>query len=84
MHFCKYVLEVFRWLSFGSDFEHHGDEHVTARLCNIQLDASNHADLDIRDFLDYSVYIALCYTVHRVSQLSHRLLCYRYLLKVGL
>ncbi len=84
MHLCEYVLEIFRWFSFGSNLEHHGDEHVTAGLSHIELNASDHADFDIWDFLDNSVDIPASDLVHRVGQLGHWLLCQRDFLIVRL
>lgn len=76
--------EIFRWLAVHPLLVHHRHEHITTRLMDVDLDASDDADTDVGYRLDNALDVLVRDRVHRVRELCHGLLCCGDLLVVWL
>ena len=78
------MQQVLCFAAFRPHLEHHRCEQVTARLLNINLDATDDTDFDVWDGLDNALNILVSDLVHGVSELGHGLLGHLNLFEVRL
>ena len=78
------MQQVLRGPILHAHLKHQRSKQISARLLNINLDASDDTHFDIRDGFNDALDIPMCDLVHSVGELCHGLLCSLDLCKIGL